>query len=76
MDQGMLDYYYQRGDIPDRYYNQLNGKTASENYRRLKLKSSRKKKEESFLEEFVMNMLRASLDVALKEIMQEIIPPK
>lgn len=27
-----LEYYYRTGKCPERYYNQLNGKTAQENY--------------------------------------------
>lgn len=28
----LLEYYHNTGKCPDRYYNQLNGKTAQENY--------------------------------------------
>lgn len=28
----LLEYYHRTGKCPDRYYNQLNGKTAQENY--------------------------------------------
>lgn len=28
----LLEYYHKTGKCPDRYYNQLNGKTAQENY--------------------------------------------
>ena len=28
----LLEYYHRTGKCPDRYYNQLNGKTADENY--------------------------------------------
>ena len=33
MDYNMLDYYHSIGKIPDRYYYQLNNKSADENYR-------------------------------------------
>lgn len=28
----LLEYYHRTGKCPDRFYNQLNGKTAQENY--------------------------------------------
>ena len=31
-----IDDLYQNGKMPDRYYNQLNGRTAQENYKRFK----------------------------------------
>ena len=33
----LIEYYYQSGQMPIRYYNQLNGKTAQENYQNLKI---------------------------------------
>ena len=32
MTQEMLNYYHDRGDIPDKYFYQLNGKSAQDNY--------------------------------------------
>lgn len=32
MDKQLLEYLHQTEQIPDRYYNQLNGKSAQENY--------------------------------------------
>ena len=35
-----IEELHESGKLPTRYYNQLNGKTAHENYRRIKLKKS------------------------------------
>lgn len=32
MDDKMIEYLYKSGKMPKKYYNQLNGKTAQENY--------------------------------------------
>ena len=46
-----VDYLYESGYLPERYYNQLNGKTAQENYKRLKMNG--KKKNEDFILSFI-----------------------
>jgi hypothetical protein len=33
MNKEEIEYYHSIGLMPDRYYNQLNGRTADENYR-------------------------------------------
>lgn len=76
MNQDLFNYYYESGYMPDRYYYQLNGKSAQENYRDMQNKRFNIKKKKSSLEDIVFNLMRACLDTALKEIMQEIIPPK
>ena len=48
--QETIEYFYSIGKMPDRYYYQLNGKTAQENYRNQKAK---KKDEEKAIEIFV-----------------------
>lgn len=45
------DELYDRGLMPERYYNQLNGKTAQENYTRIKMK--KKKEQEGFIFSFI-----------------------
>lgn len=60
--------------MPDRYYNQLNGKTADENYREEKQKRLRLSKKKMTLETFVIGLMRACLEESLREIMKEIIP--
>lgn len=76
MDYDMMNYYHSTGKMPDRYYNQLNGSSLEESYRREKQRRfniSRKKKF-NFFEDFVLGLMRACLSKALKEIMDEIIP--
>ena len=77
MDSQMLEYYHDNGQMPDRYYNQLNGKSAQENYDEWRNKRFRIcKKKFSFMEDFLLAMLKSCLDVALKEVMDGIIPKK
>lgn len=64
------DYLYESGQMPERYYNQLNGKTAQENYKRLKM--SRHKKNDNFILSFIESMLSATMKAALNEIFKEL----
>lgn len=57
MYQSSIDELYNKGFIPDRYYNQLNGKSAEENYRKYKNKRIRLSKKNYNLETFIMSML-------------------
>ena len=50
---------HEQGFLPTRYYNQTNGKTAQENYR--KAKARKKKKDESFMMYMLETLLQASL---------------
>lgn len=50
---------HEQGFLPTRYYNQTNGKTAQENYR--KAKARKKKKNESFVMYMLETLLQASL---------------
>lgn len=72
----MTEYYYSTGQLPDRYYNQMNGKSAQENYNNQKIKRGRYDKKKSFLENLIINMLRASLEITMKEVLDGIIPTK
>lgn len=77
MTQEMLNYYHDRGDIPDKYFYQLNGKSAQDNYMDQKRKRFRLgKKQFNFFEDFVMAMVKSCLEVALKEVMDGLIPTK
>ena len=60
---------YNAGKLPERYYNQLNGKKAEENY--LKIRQQRAAKNKNFILSFVQNMLAATVKAALDEIFQE-----
>lgn len=64
------DYLYESGYLPTRYYNQLNGKTAQENYKRLKM--SRKKKDENIILSFIQGMLHETMKAAMNEIFKEL----
>ena len=75
MENDLLDFYHSTGKMPDRYYNQLNGLSADDNYRREKQRRFNiSKKKFNFFEDFVLGLMRACLSKALKEIMDEIIP--
>lgn len=77
MDKQMIEYYHDNGYLPDRYYYQLNGKSAQENYTDQKRSRFRLgKKQFSFFEDFLMAMVKSCLEVALKEVMDGLIPKK
>ena len=61
-----IESLHESGKLPTRYYNQLNGKTAQENYNRGKAR--KKKKDESFIMYLIQNMLSATVKTALDEI--------
>ena len=65
----LIDYYYESGQMPLRYCNQLNGKSAQENYNKLK-NSSKPKQDESFIMYLVRNSLQATIKTALDEILK------
>lgn len=50
-----IDDLHASGYLPTRYYNQMNGKSAQENYKRYKI--SRHKKDDNFILSFVESML-------------------
>lgn len=68
-EQEQIEYFYNSGKMPLRYYNQLNGKTAQENYNKLK-NSSKPKQDESFIMYLVRNSLQATIKTALDEILK------
>ncbi len=61
-----IDNLHESGYLPTRYYNQMNGKSAQENYKRYK--TSRKKKDENIILSFIQGMLSATVKAALDEI--------
>lgn len=64
-----IEQLHESGKMPTRYYNQLNGKTAQENYNRIRL--NKKKKNDSFILSFIEGMLSATVKTALDEIFKE-----
>ena len=61
-----IDDLHASGKLPTRYYNQMNGKSAQENYRHYKM--SRHKKNDNFILSFIQGMLSATMKAALDEI--------
>ena len=76
MNQEIIEYNRSRGYLPDMYYYQLNNKSADENYREQKQKRFRLKYSKYSLEDFVMDLLRASLETTLNEVLDTILPNK
>lgn len=72
----MTEYYHSTGQLPDIYYYQLNGKSSQDNYNNQKIKRGRYDKKKSFLENLIINMLRASLETTMKEVIDGIVPTK
>jgi hypothetical protein len=63
-----IDSLYESGKMPQRYYAQLNGKNAAENYRIAK--GSRYNKKDGFIFSLVKSMLAATVKTALDEILK------
>lgn len=61
-----IDKLYNSGKLPARYYSQLNGKTAQENYNRYK--EEQNQKNESFIINLTKSMLSETVRAALNEI--------
>lgn len=61
----LTEFYYETGKLPDRYYNQLNGKSAQKNY------ISIKKKKSNFFLDFIKNTMRLTLMRILNELLKE-----
>ena len=55
--------------MPTRYYNQLNGKTAQENYKNYKNKI--KSNNDNFFFDIIKNMLSSVMETALNEILKD-----
>ena len=70
----MTEYYHSTGQLPDIYYYQLNGKSPQDNYNNQKIKRGRYDKKKNFLENLIINMLRASLETTMKDVLDGIIP--
>ena len=64
-----IEQLHERGKLPTIYYNQLNGKTAQENYNHIILNN--KKKNDSFILSFIEGMLSATVKTALDEIFKK-----
>ena len=64
-----IDDLYETGKIPERYYNQLNGKNTQENY--IRIKRNKKKNKEGFLFSIFKETMFSVLDSALNEILDE-----
>ena len=62
-----------RGLLPTRYFNQLNGKSKTENYKTAKNKAKRKnKRKDNFLLSFIEKLLHETLRKSLKDILDTI----
>lgn len=76
MTREIIEYNHDMGYLPDRYYYQMNGKSANENYREIANRRFRISKKKSSLEDIVFSLLQAMLETALKEAMKNILPKK
>ncbi len=63
----MIEQLYNEGKLPDRYYNQLNNKTATENYKNQKEKEKEERKKLISLRTMFAQMLYKELDKILKD---------
>ena len=65
-----IDYLYESGDLPERYYNQLNGKTAQENY--IRILRERDKKDSKNLFPDIEKSLNEVINTALNDILKHL----
>lgn len=63
-----LDELYLAGKIPARYYNQLNGKTGEENYRRMMIEKQMEKQQMKELEKAIETALNRQIIGEIKKI--------
>lgn len=61
----ITEYYHNKGKLPNKYYNQLNGKTANENYQKEKEKMTISLSAEA--ESQIKNIIEKSLNDILKD---------
>lgn len=62
----------QRGKCPDRYYYQLNGKSAQQNYAEQKKKKTNDAKEDSETRQHVDEVVKQQVDRMAEKILKEI----
>lgn len=65
----LIEYYHDSGKMPDRYYYQLNGKTAEENYIDYKRKQQKKR---AFDDAEVETALSALLEDTIQKLLKDL----
>lgn len=69
-----IEYYHNSGLMPDWVYNQVNGKTAQENYIDIVMKRDQEYRDslnEREVEESISNSLEETIDKCLDDILKE-----
>ena len=66
----LLEYYHKTGKCPDRYYNQLNGKTAQENYNAM-LERRREYLREQMEQERLERQVEQEVEKRLEKIVED-----
>ena len=72
MEKEMIEYYHDRGLMPDWWYYQVNGKTAEENYIDMVNRRSLKFRDEMLREE-EKKELEKELEVKLEETLEKVL---
>ena len=72
MEKEMIEYYHNRGLMPDWWYYQVNGKTAEENYIDMVNRRSLKFRDEMLREE-EKKELEKELEVKLEETLEKVL---
>ena len=63
-----IEELYKKGKIPQKYYNQLNGKTAQDNYKDIIDKRNAKREQEEQLKE----QIKEQIDIVLSELLDNL----
>ncbi len=72
MEKEMIEYYHDRGLMPDWWYYQVNGKSATENYLDIVSKRDRQLREE-MLREQEKKELEKELETKLEETLEKVL---
>lgn len=76
MDKQMIEYYHDNGLMPDWWYYQVNGKSATENYFDIVEKRNQKLREEMVRQqekEELEKELEAKLEVTLEKVLNDLL---
>lgn len=77
LDKEMIEFYHNNGKMPDRYYNQLNGKSAQENYNAFKQKQrawlAERRKEQAEADEAIAEQINEQLPEFISETLDDLL---
>lgn len=76
MDKSLVEYYHNTGQMPDRIYNQVNGKSAFENYadmvNKRQVDNKRSQQQQEALEEYITKLIEQRLEECLEKALANV----